>query len=514
MGEIFRTASLVLACVGPHADGSEIFWGAHVQNLEARDIAAAPTAAKKRAVTEGTKRSKERSDERSDERRAAWAEWAISCGADVVMQLFEAFDMFRIREYWERIWIVQEVVLACDMEALCGPDRMSWRLLYILSKIFALYGLSDLEGSSITIPARPTTGIPTVVCITAPGALHVDDLFTWFGSYRCSDVRDRIYGVLCLVNWEYYDRPALIPDYSLTMTEVALEVIKFCEPYILPKLVRSFGINNGIGEIQQYIERRRSKTEGDPEWPGPLPKPQRAEPSYRDLETARFAVIQNHPSGYMTAALAKRSVSTRGSSGPTSFLEGLDASDAVQIMVGSEIAVLGCFGTRAGDLLVHYWRDRRDIGLILRQNSGSTFDIIGQVVLLEGYRLCQKFYDDCTKCPVTPGVEHAILGGRLELCLTEEDLLTLFAQDVSAVWSDSDRRDQVPSSAHLQDHAVDPEAYMKRVTTRVTVVSHGTARVTGLVRHESWSGDTPLSDLSESESDIEISDYSEDEDGY
>lgn len=120
------------------------------------------------------------------------------------------YDLFK-REYWERIWIIQEVILAQNFVLMCGPD--------VLEK-HATEALSSMLG---VLQACERGQRPNKMCVAAYAKLGNDtvwkpayttlemldqpdtgrsliDLVARFRFHKAEDPRDRIYALLGLSN--------------------------------------------------------------------------------------------------------------------------------------------------------------------------------------------------------------------------------------------------------------------------------------------------------------------------
>ena len=60
-------------------------------------------------------------------------------GAETLWRTLTSFIDLITREYWNRIWIVQEVVLAPEILLLCGSKSMAWRILWELCRTAILF---------------------------------------------------------------------------------------------------------------------------------------------------------------------------------------------------------------------------------------------------------------------------------------------------------------------------------------------------------------------------------------
>ena len=122
--------------------------------------------------------------------------------------------------------------------------------------------------------------------------------------------------------------------------------------------------------------------------------------------------------------------------------------------MGSDVAALLCLGAEEGDLLVSYNLDRDDVLIVLRHEAESTFTIIGQALLVNGFYLCghefERFQGSCFV---------AERGGRpcdlhvasVDISITPEEGMLLWAQDSQNTWE------------------FDPEAHIDRLRTAVTL---------------------------------------------
>jgi hypothetical protein len=97
-------------------------------------------------------------------------------------------------EYWERLWVVQEYLLAKDVKIWFGadsvdPEKIKW-LVYVEFKerhLAESYAIQLLQGRKVRNVHAEQLSLKR----------HLDD----FGiKMKCADVRDRVYGLLALIN--------------------------------------------------------------------------------------------------------------------------------------------------------------------------------------------------------------------------------------------------------------------------------------------------------------------------
>lgn len=180
MGHIYANAKGVLACVGPHADGTE--------QLVRRGVMEEPA------------------DYKLKDRARMW-------------KILRAFWQ---RPYWERLWIVQELKLAKQVTILCGEH------------ILEFTDLSLTPWRSDWSDHLP--GISGFVLGVIRGNNARDTL--WFTlqenlNRKCANPRDHVYALLALYTPDpFTTRPPVKVDYSINLPSLALEMIRRREPVI------------------------------------------------------------------------------------------------------------------------------------------------------------------------------------------------------------------------------------------------------------------------------------------
>jgi hypothetical protein len=136
---------------------------------------------------------------------------------DVLGQLFS-------NEWFGRVWIVQEAILARSPVFCCGAERISWKL--IGGQAERIYNLLPLNFPE---SARRGAGIVYDMQVIRdthlghPFSLSLAQLAQNMRVSSCSDDRDRVYGILGLT-WKGEDLIALTePDYTKSTDEVYLD---------------------------------------------------------------------------------------------------------------------------------------------------------------------------------------------------------------------------------------------------------------------------------------------------
>ncbi|KAF2995043.1 hypothetical protein E8E13_000964 [Curvularia kusanoi] len=108
-------------------------------------------------------------------------------------------------QYWRRAWIRQECVLANLLEFQCGPFK--------IKEDYVLRTHSDILSGSYVLRIRHYWYKPDV-------KVYFDPISARNERSQCSDVRDRVYSILALMD----PKKGITPDYSKTTVEVFQEV--------------------------------------------------------------------------------------------------------------------------------------------------------------------------------------------------------------------------------------------------------------------------------------------------
>ncbi|KAH7321819.1 heterokaryon incompatibility protein-domain-containing protein [Rhexocercosporidium sp. MPI-PUGE-AT-0058] len=149
---------------------------------------------------------------------------------DKKARLRKGFEALCSRPYWKRVWIIQEVLIARDLQILCGSRQVLWNQLFcyllqdqtIETPILATY--FQLPDYSVQWP--PGYRIVRFRGFRG-GAVHpLTRLFRLclYCNSQCEDIRDRIYGLLGVTS----DGLEITPDYSKSVSQVYISVFRGC----------------------------------------------------------------------------------------------------------------------------------------------------------------------------------------------------------------------------------------------------------------------------------------------
>jgi len=135
-------------------------------------------------------------------------------------------------EYWSRMWIVQEFILAKEVQLLVGKDKLPYSKLKTMRDSAIINGWTEMTQTSNNMGA--------LICYRSTGGAF-EALFQGFGMLPRSVPIDGVFALLGLIEWPEEDlRLISIVDYSLTVWQLlqqilALDILKspfrFAEQY-------------------------------------------------------------------------------------------------------------------------------------------------------------------------------------------------------------------------------------------------------------------------------------------
>jgi len=470
IGDIFSKATQVLAFTGAHRDNSELIFES------AKEIADFGFACN-------------HDDYLCHDCGLPWTEWVLSLGFDSLQALCIACQKFGERDYWNRVWIVQEVSKASSLSILCGDDILPWKPLNDLNTFLVM----DMEEMpSITsvreiLPSCEMTRMYTVFAVKDT-AIDLDEVFDRFSTSACSDPRDHLYGLLSIITWPE-GMEKILPDYSLKPYSLASQVMAHIPFERLPDMLLSFHIGQDDQHMRHLIRQRRSLL-GTLEQESDVPESQ--EIKFRSacgVQSGSFPTcgrLRTNSLGDLTAsfvhvmevdgspgAMFVSSASPRSPRIP--LIQQLEERewhiDSMSSLSGStgtyrrltmhtDLIGLICSGARVDDVLFPLPRCASEVFengvyIVLRLNHDDIYNIIGQAVILNGYSLSRSndSSDDLLQAPT--------FKAQIDLKLSIDDAFVLFAQDYTG-----------------QGDEYDEQSRWKRVCTSITSSPVAAARIT------------------------------------
>lgn len=458
MGDIYARATHVFACVGSHANKSEFV----VE--KAREVA-------------DFDYNCNHADFLCPDCRGPWEKWTLSLGIKRLSRLCKACEAFGKRDYWYRVWIIQETAKARSLSIVCGADMLPWKVLNNLEGYLGL-DLEEMPGVMEEYKRLPTceTNAMHDVLVSRKSPIEMGDVFSLYSESLCSDPRDHLYGLLNLIKWPAHMTP-IFPNYHISAFDLAVQVEAYLSFERVPDMLVMFQITSNNAGVQNSIQQRRDQSIANE-----VDLADEAEERFRSVYEGDGMYIcgwvRNDEHGNLTADLVKNrtvsgvlsySTSSDDVSDDSSNSENLeDPSDSVismlssarqglapkMLTLGPQIAGFVCDNTVAGDILVPVQSQAGQFYLVLRHDHGEYFKIIGQAVLLPGYEFgCSPgLHDDET--------EVELFEAEVKVNLGSEDTVILFAQDMDGT-----------------KDFFNEENHWKRVLTSITRTHLGAARV-------------------------------------
>jgi hypothetical protein len=472
IGEIFSKATEVFACLGSHRDNSEmVLWAA-------REIADFGITC-------------EHADFLCHDCGLPWTRWVLSLGFDRLQTLSIATQKFGERDYWGRVWIVQEVSKASSLSILCGNDILPWKPLSDL-KTFLVMDMEEMSSISSAFEALPSCGMTLMYDVFAAKDLVISpsEVFDRYYGFKCFDPRDHLYGLLSIIRWPE-GMEQILPDYTTSTHDLALQVEAYVDLECFPDMLALLQIGQDNKSMRYHIHRRRSQ---------PTTVGQRT--SVSESQEAKFRPacgerggelpvcgrLRTNSLGELTASFV-RMIDVAGSPAimliipspetpqppPIPLTQQLEESEwhvasisspsgshqvYRKLLLDTELIGLICSEARADDILFPLHNNANEattnrVYIVLRPNHDNFYDIIGQAVVVSGYGFSRS-HDGQNGVLQAPTFE-----AKVELKLSADDAFVLFAQDYTC-----------------NDEGYDEQSRWKRVCTSITDTPVEAARVT------------------------------------
>lgn len=150
---------------------------------------------------------------------------------------FEALVNLFERDYWNRLWIVQEVVNAKEIRVYCGEMALPWVNFRTSVEMFGRCQTELITAFSLNGKKDPNEGIstgghtwPAVLTRFGPGSLQTwnFELLQLLLLHRrklCADPRDKVYGLLGILTLN--ERSQFPVDYNTSIREVYVDVVDY-----------------------------------------------------------------------------------------------------------------------------------------------------------------------------------------------------------------------------------------------------------------------------------------------
>ncbi|KAE9367969.1 HET-domain-containing protein [Stipitochalara longipes BDJ] len=131
----------------------------------------------------------------------------------------EAVRQLCQRPYWERLWIIQEVVVSQDAELYCGMNHMPWDDFSRFQKCLE-DGEIELNGDD-SIQKSLAFNLDRYRAYNQIDYSNIIELLEAFSSSLCYEIRDKIYGLVGLAR----DAADFRIDYSRSLYDIFVDVM-------------------------------------------------------------------------------------------------------------------------------------------------------------------------------------------------------------------------------------------------------------------------------------------------
>lgn len=132
----------------------------------------------------------------------------------------EAVKKLCQRPYWERLWIIQEVVVSQEADLYCGRDRISWDEFSGFQKCIE-DGDMELNGDD-SLEKSLAFKLDRYRVYQQTDYSNLIELLEPFSSSLCSELRDKVYGLVGLAK----DAMEFPIDYSRSLYDIFVDVIQ------------------------------------------------------------------------------------------------------------------------------------------------------------------------------------------------------------------------------------------------------------------------------------------------
>jgi hypothetical protein len=381
MGRIYKNASLVLACIG-RADAfiqsSQAMYGTAIFQKTVMEESVWEWTERRENGTAGVMKVE------TSTMTHRWYPNGVADGNNyfpakdedlaLITQLCGEWNKLSQRPYFDRAWVVQELVGGIDYVCgrtfvLSGRDSIGWtRLVTLCSRLNGL----------VTHPVTNlTTQLFNIKILSLNGLIYRGGFFTDYleamAYLECQDPRDRIFSVVSLIDWESYGQTPLFPDYRMSRSQLASELVwRLLDLNIdnVCLIARALDLGEKV-----YSTLERLNKAGLPS----CPSGNRPDITQRWSCTVNGAyLIHRDTAGRFQIGLRfplRTDIDFIGGRWPTTCdADGLAKRNAFPLFVGDTLVAFGSGRIHEGDILLS--TDSFDLILRARSNA-STFSIVG-----------------------------------------------------------------------------------------------------------------------------------------
>lgn len=371
-----------------------------------------------------------------------------------------ACESFTGRAYWERVWIIQELMMAKSKRILCGKYDVPFTTMSNIALLPEDGIIGSLSFIFRCVLLSSAFGILERLLRTRNDRWRcIDGWIEHLSQFKCTDAHDRVYGILTVFTWNGDTGLLVTPDYGKSVFHLAEDVIQSWKPRAATQihyLLRNLAIDINENHLKDHVIRRRCIDT--------LSSRSVRAVGYR---TAGYALemtitqLREDGRGRLTCCFESPGV-----------LQGLELMSPIDqtiaasqretissqyVYIGDKIVAAVNGNARSGDFFAELG-SLLGCCLILRPSNDQTFEIIGQACKI-GTPVMSVDWQQCG-CAEMGNARH-IHWCQFNTTLSVEDVIVLIAQDMTGP-----KEWQFDSAARLQ-----------RLNTRVSMQAHPMAQI-------------------------------------
>ncbi|EWZ02794.1 hypothetical protein FOYG_02017 [Fusarium oxysporum NRRL 32931] len=398
MGDIYSKAAKVLACIGSHADNSQMLRTVldEIKVLKPRVYADREVLRSGMWSDYGEGRSKVR---RIQKFLRSYPPGSPMFQHKFGVQFRKACLEFANRSYWSRVWVIQEFTAPSrsgnDLEILCGCDTFSkpeLNLCYYIALCISMDGgKHDVEDvnllrSSLSTPAH---SFQTLMRFNALDPVPLGSILLYIRDlFHCTKTEDKVYGLLSLIKWPVGVapiQPVYKPSTVMDLAELLISVTDEL-PNNIQEILRALDIYHDHHLLRSLVETRtRHPSELSSRHGKYSPRASQTRPcvlpiSLNDVGqlSASLRLIPQNRLGFNGVAAHRIQRANR------SF------DTAQPLFAGSDVAALLCGAAQQEDVIIQI-QPLTKLLLVLRPNEHvSQYDVVGQGLLVSRYEFPQE----------------------------------------------------------------------------------------------------------------------------
>ncbi|KAK3652605.1 hypothetical protein LTR56_001969 [Elasticomyces elasticus] len=167
------------------------------------------------------------------------------------------------RPYWGRLWVLQELLLARNIQVMCGSKLTTWEL-------FTHFILELHNSDDFSEPLKSSAAMRMAKSVSAkPGSVPLAEMCFASRRLRCTEPRDRVYALLGVAN---QGRTTIEPDYQMPLPALANALLRNKHEFErCPKVIDD--IENQCIELEDFLFMDRGSMFDFTGRPGSFPTP-------------------------------------------------------------------------------------------------------------------------------------------------------------------------------------------------------------------------------------------------